>query len=205
MDFLKDFFRESAKRKAQMFLLAASLFLVIAIVGAYPPTKLTLSTPSRVGSAVVGGIFSLIAVVLAFRREASPLKDCSKYKISITSPKDGASVTRPITFTGRCKSLPKGYELWVFSIAIGGHAYWPQNSSEIKNKTWEVRAHPVNWQPNARRRYGVFLVGKNGQQLVRYYKIVKDEIKSKGVSPPGIPELTPDIVQCGAAHEVTLI
>ena len=61
-----------------------------------------------------------------------------------------------------------------------------------------------NWKPNTRRKYGVFLVGANGQTLVRYYKTVGNEISSKGISSPGITELTRDIVQCGPAREITL-
>jgi hypothetical protein len=204
MDFLKDFLGKIAERAPLTFLIVGALFLGIGIIGEYRPIGLVLTTQWRVVSSVAGLILLFVAIYMASREPSAPI-DCAKYEISITSPQENETVTSPVILTGRCKALPKGYELWVFSISTGGLArYWPQSSSEIKNETWKVTAYPGNWKPNDRRRYGVFLVGEHGRKLASYYKTVGNELSGKGVSTPGIPELISDIVQCGSTREVIL-
>jgi hypothetical protein len=204
MDFLKDFLGKIAERTPLTFLIVGALFLIIGVLGGYPPIGLLVPTEWRIVSAIVGLILVIVAMYLASRETSAPI-DCDKYEISITSPQENETVSPPVILTGRCKALPKGYELWVFSISTGGLVrYWPQSPSEIKNETWKVTAHPGNWKPNDRRRYGVFLVGEHGRKLVLYYKTVGNELSGKGVSTPGIPDLNSDIIQCGPTREVIL-
>ena len=202
MDSWKEFLGKIAERTPLTVLIVGALFLVIGVIGTYPPIGLVVPIEWRIFSAIVGTLLIIFALYLASRETFAPI-DCDKYEISITSPQENETVTAPVMFTGRCKPLPKGYELWVFSISTGGLTrYWPQSSSEIKNEIWKVTAHPGNWKSGDRRRYGVFLVGEHGQKLVRYYKTVGNELSGKNVSTPGIPDLNSDIVQCGPTREV---
>src|SRR6267142_2608350 len=189
MDFFKEFLGKIAERAPLTILIVGALFLGIGIVGEYRPIGLVMASQWRVFSSVVGLILLIVAIYMASREASAPI-DCSKYEISITSPQENETVTPPVILTGRCKALPRGYELWVFSISTGGLArYWPQSSCEIKNEMWKVNAYPGNWKQNEHRRYGVFLVGEHGRKLVLYYKTVGNELSGKGLSAPGIPEL----------------
>jgi hypothetical protein len=208
MDFLKEFLKKIIDRVPLLLLLLGVVLLLAGATGGSSYFHVIIEEERwRIALGVVGVALMALGVSLALREPPPPI-DCSAYEISITSPQDNESLNPPITITGRCKPLPKDVELWVFSIsgAGAGAQYWPQASSEITDGTFRVRAIPgPSAKPGDRRKYGVFLVGPNGQVLVRYFKVAGNQMSAKGITAwPAITGLTNDIVQCGQGREITL-
>jgi hypothetical protein len=191
------------ERTPLVYLVVGGALVVTGATGGWPTIHLAVdSQPWRIVLAVLGLVLAGVAIYLALR-ESIPSIDCKAYDISISSPQNNETLNPPITISGRCKQLPKGVELWLFTISSGTGEYWPQDSSEIREETWSVKANPGQFKPGDRRKYGVFLVGPNGKVLIRYFKTVGRGL-SQGQGWPGIRELTSDIVQCGPTRDVIL-
>jgi hypothetical protein len=206
---LYDFLRKLMEREPLvfLFLFLGALLVLIGAAGGWSVIHLVVDgQPGRIVLICFGAILSGVAVYLAWRGDRVPTIDCNTFEISIDSPQNNATCSPPIPITGRCKELPEGFELWVFGVSASGSGarYWPQraaDSTRIRNEgKWEVTATPTQWKSGDRRTYGVFLVGPNGQTLMKFRNAVGHESKVWHA----ITELTSDIAPCGTTIEISL-
>ena len=134
---------------------------------------------------------------LAEAEATTTIDDC---EITIESPGWNASVPYEFEVRGSHKNLPDNFELWVFTTA--GHRtdvrYWPQEAASVHpNGTWLSKVFGIGGKVGDRRTFGAFLVGKDGQALVYYWKTAGREYKKQGVKKRiPITKLTQDIVEC---------
>ena len=154
---------------------------------------------------LIAGAGIWVIAVLLLARGSDPSSNESE--IAITAPEPNDHVAPPFNVSGRGKALPTGLELWVFTISSAGSRakYWPHACCEIKDGAWAVSIAAKQWKPGDKRRFGAFLVGRNGQALIRHYFTAGEVLAPHGDPPwPAITTLTSDIVQCGSAREVYL-
>jgi len=105
------------------------------------------------------------------------------------------------------KRLPRGAQIWVFVVALDGRL-WPHGPAHITGESWTV--HQVfPGRGESRKKIAAYLVGKNGQILIRYYKTtgqviwpIRDKINEQypnnkiEIKVPPITEISTDMVMC---------
>jgi hypothetical protein len=131
----------------------------------------------------------------AISSEASLISPES-YSIRVLHPSLHERVDHSFEVKGTLKKIPKELEIWVFVIKDHGRDifYWPQEPAVIRDNAWYSK---VNYVESGTQRVAIFLVGKNGQTLIHYFKKAGIENSQDG-NPrwPAITKLTSDIVQC---------
>jgi hypothetical protein len=202
MSISDDLLTKIVERTPLTFLVIGTALIVTAATGGWQTIHLSVnSQPWRIVLSAFGGVLIAVAIYLVLG-ETGPSAD-----ISMVTPQNNDVLSPPIKVSGRCKRIPKGFELWVFSISGTGTAakYWPQDCSDVRDETWSVEVFPGQWKPGDRRKYGVFLVGADGQALIHYFKAAGHELSARGAQGwPPISELTRDTIQYGPTREIGL-
>ncbi|MGH9827605.1 MAG: family 16 glycoside hydrolase, partial [Blastocatellia bacterium] len=82
--------------------------------------------------------------------------------------------------------------------------YWAYGPADIEAGKWTQKIEDERWRPGRDHRYGVFIVGEEGQTLIHHYRVAARAILAvaPGADLPGIDRLTSDIVQCGSAFNI---
>lgn len=181
-------------------------------------TELIHSPTAVKAAAVVGWLVILGAVAALWSGYATiqfpfsstisskPLRP-SDYRISISSPAPGEQpVSPPFSVSGYSEPLPEGFELWLFTTLKPGSpkAYWPLAPSEIRNRQWSIRVTPESWNAGEVKHYAVFIVGKEGKELIQYYKTIMKAMSKPGDAWMPLTVTTPDMVKCVDAYSVKL-
>lgn len=208
-----------ARVPALLLVLGVLLFL-IAAVGKWPE-RFEIEPTWRIIVAALGGVLVFIGVLRAGtspdQGEVLPdPKRTASYGVEITYP----LATKPVALevrktdkktyfevTGKVKRLPRGAEIWVFIVALDGRR-WAHGPAHITGKDWTV--HEVfPGRGESRKKIAAYLVGKNGQILIKYYKTtgkeiaaIRDEINEQypnnkiDIKVHPITETTTDMVLC---------
>jgi hypothetical protein len=132
-------------------------------------------------------------------------------EIKILTPEKGTHQKVPVTIVVSCKNLPKSFELWLFKIdefMRTNPKYWPITStSKVEGGSWSLEYSTTQFKLGDQRRFGVFLVGKDGQKLIEHYRMAGLDMSPTG-DPPWTPitksQFTSDMVQCGETRIVHL-
>lgn len=131
-------------------------------------------------------------------------EECSRDIVTIRDPTRGKTVPRAFEVSGTLKGIPKNHVLWLISTDRSGSSerYWPQEPVIIDDDSgeWSGRVGGVG-KAGETRTFGIFLVGKNGEVLLRYWKLAAKFYVGEGESTKYLPltELTNDITPC---HEI---
>ncbi|MGC1379155.1 MAG: hypothetical protein WA821_23195 [Anaerolineales bacterium] len=130
------------------------------------------------------------------------IKDPDVFGIKTIRPKLNERVGNSFDVDGVFqKRPPADYEIWVFVFWENGKDiyYWPQEPATIRGNAWYSR---VNHIGSGTQKILVFLVGKNGQALMKYFKRAGMENSEDKPRWPGIIELPEDIIQCTSVEVV---
>jgi hypothetical protein len=113
-----------------------------------------------------GFIFALVG---SFRVRLKP-KSSRPYGISITKPKENEHV-HITDVEGTIRKQPTDYSLWIFRVFPDGK-YAPArklNPAQGEDK-WEAKGIDIGGKPGEHRELRVYLVGRSGEALIRYYQ-----------------------------------
>lgn len=122
-----------------------------------------------------------------------------EYGIEIVSPSIGEQVPHTFPVNGIFRKLPEGYEIWVYTTSEENHIrrYWPQERATIKGNSWYSEVNHLGGLDDAQTIL-VFIVGKQGQALINYFKTAGDINRNW----PGIIRLTDDMIECASTTVV---
>lgn len=131
----------------------------------------------------------------------NPVLNPDMLGIKIARPKQNERVNNSFDVDGVFqKRPPADYEIWVFAFWDNGRDiyYWPQEPATIRGNIWYSH---VNHVGNGTQKILVYLVGRNGQALMKYFKRAGIE-NSEPNNPrwPGIIELPEDVIQCASVE-----
>jgi hypothetical protein len=214
-------------RAPALFFILGVLLVLIAAVGGWPE-HFDIQSGWRIFVAVLGGLLISFGALYVWRTGPSgdkgevlpDPKETASYGVTIAwgNPATPTPVNNPgpkahFEVTGKVKKRPRGAEIWVFIIGADG-SLWPHGPAEIKGEYWTVYEVRPGWGP--RKKIAAYLVGKNGQILIRQYRragreiwAIKDKINEQfpnnkiEIKNPPITETTTDMVMC-AELSVTL-
>lgn len=190
-----------------------------------------LSSDSWQSTIVVLAFVALVAAIIAFfliaifqNREIQlwppklgPRQELGKSTSLLTTVAKGIRITHPagkdsvqtaFEVRGSINGLPPQVELWVFTTDHNGPTtrYWPQNRAIIRDDgTWYGKVSGIGGEPGAKRTFGAFLVGTDGQILVKYYKETMAELvqpRKETLKYQPLKMLPSDIVMC---HEIDVV
>ena len=132
-------------------------------------------------------------------------------EIEILAPEKGTHQKVPVTIVVSYKNLPKSFELWVFIIdeyTRTNPKYWPITStSKVEGGSWSLEYSTTQFKLGDQKRFGAFLVGKDGQKLIEHYRMAGLDMSRKGDplwTPITESQFTSDMVQCGETRIVYL-
>jgi hypothetical protein len=194
---------------------AGVVLLAMGATGGLPQFAIIVSDPIWRNIIGICGVILLgFALVFAFVSMKTPGRrslDKKQIDISIDQPGDGNSVVVPCPVSGRCRKLPQGAKLWLFTI--GGHGkgtrYWPQDEIEVKGESWNTELRATNFSPGDKRRFTIFAVGEDGQALIHHYRVAGEAINA--IEPkrndrpwPGLGALTSDMISATESRQVIL-
>lgn len=120
---------------------------------------------------VTGGVgVTVLTLIFAPRPQAS-VATIATYGIKINKPRGGETVPWSFPVEGSIEKLPDSTELWVITTDSSTQRYWPQERIIPRpDKSWSARVHGIGGELGARRTFGVFLVGRDGQALFDLWK-----------------------------------
>ena len=121
------------------------------------------------------------------------------YGIVIVAPKEGIKITPPVKIQGTIKAKLADLELWLVNVgeADGADAYWPQRQVHPeKNNKWSVTyTPPPGFGDGDRRRLRLYLVGKDGQALIKAFRKTHEVLaQPQGLKWVGLTKLTSDMI-----------
>ena len=118
-------------------------------------------------------------------------------EIKIIHPLDRDEAKASIQVIGSCKNLPEGFKICVFTISAQHQevGYRPRRYLAVKNQQWKAVIDIRDGKPGERKKFGVFLVGKDGQALIKQFFAVGRQIPPDQPWPP-ITQFTNDIIEC---------
>jgi hypothetical protein len=102
----------------------------------------------------------------------SPAIAKKDYVATVDSPTN-KTVPIPVLIAGTLKrTLPDGFQLWLVNHGTeNGHAaFWPQTEAKVVGKRWSVTYEPREFEHLSTRRLQMYLVGKEAQKLLSYFK-----------------------------------
>ncbi|MGO8914545.1 MAG: hypothetical protein ACLQJR_01395 [Stellaceae bacterium] len=143
----------------------------------------------------------------------SVVPDPEKLGFAITEPKIDAPQRETINFAGTLKRRPpKGFEIWLILMeGQPGSAinYWPYRPLHIssprkKQVRWSVTYVAKPKKPSERRRLHFYLVGPDGQKLIRLYSKLNSHFEKPDGAWDGIVDFTSDITPIGDPIAVTV-
>lgn len=122
-----------------------------------------------------------------------------EYGIQIVTPSIGEQVPHTFQVNGVFRKLPEGYEIWIYTTNEENHIrrYWPQERATIKGNSWHSKVNYLGGSDDAQTILA-FVVGKQGQALIRYFKTAGDINRNW----PGIIQITDDMVECASTTVV---
>jgi hypothetical protein len=181
------------------------LALVCLILGVLAPILLK-GAPWAVRAALFvmlfGGVFALGLAALGKAKAeliASTPDLCSRFGVALTGRSDRVGLGDSIQVSGDVDSLPHRFQLWIVATPKDSIPYWPRDTAIINGDDWTATISPKLSGRSDRKRFAVFIVGPNGQALIRNYKALK--LPSDTV---GMTRTTDDMGACPGRHTVTL-
>jgi hypothetical protein len=147
-----------------------------------------------------------VGLVLLLGGAALSVEDISNkinaksYNIKVTSPLPNETVGI-VDIRGTAKRRPPaGYKLMVFRMHQN-RSFVPMHEVHFDtDQSWSLIGCNLGGKPGDNRTIGVYLVGKSGQALIRYYKEADEfhrNVKTKADEYlPRITEMTEDMVCC---------
>jgi hypothetical protein len=194
-----------------VLLAVGAILLATAATGGWPQLYIAVSEPLwRYVIGVCGVLLLIAAVGFVFLERKIPYRpSATRAGVSIDHPADGISVRVPCPVTGRCKRRPPDSQLRLFIMA-GQEKFWPQDEIRVApDLSWRTELRAAHFKDGEKRRFAIFLVGKDGQALIRHYTVAGEAVRD--IEPkdptrpwPGITALTDDVVQSTDAREVTI-
>ena len=155
------------------------------------------------------GAFSAISQIT--KREVKSEVDlrsapaCDKFGVTITQRKEKVDKNENVFISGTVESLPPEYEIWIVAIkSPGSSGYYPRGPVNIKGNQWELEIAPGLKSKEDQKRFAAYVVGKNGQDLFKYYKSTMKPLVPDGEDWPPLTFTTLDMDQCKGYHEVSL-
>jgi len=99
---------------------------------------------------------------------------------------------------GTCENIPQGCELWIMTTTGSGLSsqYWPQGRAVTKEGIWKGHIYGLGGRPGDKISIGIFLVGRDGQVLLEYWKAAGKKYDSAGRNRLPLTRLTRDIHEC---------
>jgi hypothetical protein len=208
-------------RGPALLLVLGVLLVLIAAIGKWPE-RFEIDPAWRIFVAVLGGILMSFGVWRSGRSPdrsevlPDPMQTAS-YGVTITYPVADKPIpveTRKsdkkktyFEVTGTVKKLPRDAQIWVFVVGNDGRL-WPHGPAHITGKDWIVHEVSPGWG-ESRKKIAAYLVGKNGQILIKYYGTtgreiwpIRDKINEQypnnkiEIKVPAITETTSDMVMC---------
>jgi hypothetical protein len=162
--------------KAQLVqLIAAVLGTGIAAVVAWP--QIQQNQLLSLGPIL---FFVLVAIVLlSVRLMLFPPE--APHEIQIISPigkvmtKQAASGARYFELNGTFKQLSANTEIWAFVKDVSQPRWWPQGPATLNGSNWTIsHVYPGT---SEKVRLQVYIVGKSGQALIGYHRLVGDVMR----------------------------
>ncbi|MCX6029480.1 MAG: hypothetical protein NT169_09285 [Chloroflexi bacterium] len=175
------------------------LLFVIGAAGGWPNPLLKVTEPGwRIALACIGAFVGGAGVLSLLRNKSVGAQGTPSPKeigIQIVSPSVGEQVARTFPVSGVYRHIPDGYQIWVFTTNKEGQIrkYWPQEDAMIQGHTWHSRVNYLGGLDDAKKIL-VFVVGKQGQALIHYFKTAGTENKNW----PAIVQLTDDMLECAS-------
>src|SRR5947209_4240675 len=87
---------------------------------------------------ILGGVGIVLLAREKTERGPFQMPACEEFGIEIVSPAIGELVGNTFPVSGKYTSLPKGYEIWVFTTEERNHIknYWPQERAQVQGNKW---------------------------------------------------------------------
>ncbi len=209
-----DYLAETGQLAPMLLCLFGFVALALASVASVPQLGIsTIDTYGRnilivLGALVLAGGL-LIGIANAFLPQSSRRISPKKAGVDIEEPAHNADTYVPFRVSGKCKSIPKGYQLWLFIIGgQGGLECSPQSEITPHDGRWTTDFRATFFERGHKRRFAIFLVGEDGQALIQHYKTfgkALNQVEPRTDRPwPPLTRLTSDIVRATEIREVTL-
>jgi hypothetical protein len=141
-----------------------------------------------------------------------------KADIAIKQPADGDHVEQGFQVYIEYKIIPEGYQLWLFGLSEKeeGVEYYPRYQIKPRGGRWptngghwSVKYEVGSYKEWDNRKFAVFFVGNDGQNLIRCRNVfgqALDKIEPVMKRPwPGLTALTSDTFPATETRQVTLL
>lgn len=120
--------------------------------------------------------------------------------VQVTEPGSNDSVpSSGFKVAGTYIEIPDGFELWTLTMDESKDRirYWPQNAARFTGKTWNSRINGLGGPREKPKKFCLFLVGKSGQALIKYFrKAARHTDKNGNQMWHAFEELTEDFHKC---------
>jgi len=195
-------FRQQIENNPVLWLIGTAVTAFVAGFGAYRAIlsvarQETVQAGSYLPRAFVDSYYVSRSAAESIGRAANSPR-CADLGIEITSPGPNETIALPYTLAGPTKPLPSGYNLWLFATSAPGSrpAYWPRSPVQIVGNRWSLELSAGSFRSAGTKYLAVFLVGRDGEALLRTYKTAMTQLAPPDSPWPPLIDSTSDMLRC---------